>query len=91
MSYTYTVVLERQPEGGYVVEVPSLPGCLTEGDTVDESLAMARDVIALFVETLRDLGKPVPPDDPHVALDMTATTEALVYRLTVDSEAVAVA
>ena len=91
MGYIYTVVLERQPEGGYIVEVPALPGCMTEGETVEEALLMATDVIPLFVETLRDLGKPVPADDPHVTVDMSGKTEALIYRVTVEQEAGALA
>ena len=43
---------------------------------------MARDVIPLFLGTLEDLGKPIPPDQPHVEVDMTKTRKALVYRLT---------
>jgi predicted RNase H-like HicB family nuclease len=87
---TYTVVLRKEPEGGYTVLVPALPGCLTCGDTVEEALAMAREVIPAFVEVLQEDGKPIPPDQPDVRLDMRETDEARVYRLTV-AEEVAVA
>ena len=56
MSYRYTVVLERRPDGGYIASIPALEGCLTEGDTIEEALTMARDLIPLYVDTLRDLG-----------------------------------
>lgn len=46
----YVVVLTPESEGGYSVVVPSLPGCFTEGDTVEEALAMARDAIAAFLD-----------------------------------------
>lgn len=48
--------------GGYVVEVPSLPGCFTQGDTVDEALANAREAIALHIESLLAHGEDVPDD-----------------------------
>jgi len=66
-SYTYTVHLEPAPEGGYVVRVPALPAIVTEGDTYEEALAMARDAIRLYVETLIAEGRDVPqePDLPH--------------------------
>lgn len=59
-----TVILIPDPEvGGYTVEVPSLPGCVTEGDTVEEALANAREAIDLYVETRRDLGLDIPAED----------------------------
>jgi antitoxin HicB len=62
-DYTYTVILEPDPEGGYAVSVPALPGCFTQGETREEALAMAREAIALHVESLRIDGLPVPRED----------------------------
>ena len=57
------VVLIPDPEvGGYTVIVPSLPGCISEGDTVDEALTNIRDAIDLYVESLIAHGEPVPDD-----------------------------
>jgi antitoxin HicB len=58
----YTVLLYPE-EGGYSVLVPSLPGCVTQGDTVDEALAMARDAIELYVSGLIEDGEDVPDED----------------------------
>lgn len=59
-----TVILIPDREvGGYPMEVPSLPGCVTEGDTVEEALANAREAIDLYIETRRDLGLTIPPED----------------------------
>ncbi|GGJ03918.1 hypothetical protein GCM10010885_11430 [Alicyclobacillus cellulosilyticus] len=58
-------------DGGYVVTVPSLPGCVTEGDTVEEALANAKDAIALYLQYLNDKGE-VPPLDPQ---SIVATVE----------------
>ena len=59
-----TVILIPDLEvGGYTVEVPSLPGCVTEGDTVEEALTNAREAIDLYIETRRDLGLEIPAED----------------------------
>ncbi len=61
-TYTYTVILEPEPEGGYVVHCPALPGVVTEGETVEEALAMARDAITGYLESLRKDGLPIPEE-----------------------------
>ena len=48
------VVLEPSEEGGYTVRVPSLPGCISEGDTVEEALANIRDAIEVYLEPVDD-------------------------------------
>ncbi len=44
------IVLERSEDGGYTVYAPSLPGCISEGDTKDEALANIREAIELYLE-----------------------------------------
>jgi predicted RNase H-like HicB family nuclease len=44
------VVLELSDEGGFTVYVPSLPGCMSEGDTVEEALANIREAVELYLE-----------------------------------------
>jgi predicted RNase H-like HicB family nuclease len=56
----YTVILIPEEEGGYSVEVPALPGCYTQGETREEALAMAKDAIGLYLESLVADGEPVP-------------------------------
>jgi len=65
---SYTVLFEPQPEGGYSVHVPALPGCVTEGDTMDEARRMAADAIRAYCESLVADGEALPPDvsePPH--------------------------
>ena len=50
----YTVVLEQEPDGGYVVSVPALPGCISQGDTRAEALTNIREAIDLYIEDCRD-------------------------------------
>ena len=46
----YTVVLEREADGGYVASVPALPGCVSRGNTRAEALANIREAIAAYIE-----------------------------------------
>lgn len=48
------VVLEPSEEGGYTVYVPSLPGCISEGETVEEALANIKEAIELYLEPVED-------------------------------------
>ena len=48
------VVLEPSDEGGYTTHVPSLPGCISEGDTLQEALANIREAIELYLERVED-------------------------------------
>lgn len=49
-----------QPEGGFTVSVPELPDVVTEGETVDEALAMAKEAIEAYLEAMRERGWPLP-------------------------------
>ena len=49
-------ILLREEEGGYTVLVPSLPGCVTYGDTMDEAVSMAKEAIELYLESLQHHG-----------------------------------
>ncbi len=57
----YRVLIEPDEDGRFVAEVPSLPGCVTQGATRDEALANAREAIAAYLESLEAHGDPVPP------------------------------
>ena len=59
------VLLIPDETGGYWVEVPSLPGCLSEGDTMEEALANIKEAIDLHIESMIAHGKDVPEDVPR--------------------------
>ena len=61
-TLSYTVVLEPQEDGGFTVLVPALPEVVTEGDSEEEALAMARDAIELVLAHRRAEGLPIPAD-----------------------------
>lgn len=53
---TYRILLTQEPEGGYTVNVPALPGCITYGNDIEHAMAMAPEAIELYVETLQAEG-----------------------------------
>ena len=64
----YTIILHPDSEeGGYTVTVPALPGCITEGETIEdeEAIALAKEAIALYVSDLQAHGEPVPEEREH--------------------------
>lgn len=61
----YRVILEPQEEGGYTVYVPALPGCVSQGETVKESLANIAEAIEGYLVTLRKRGLPLPGVEEH--------------------------
>ncbi|WP_300999055.1 type II toxin-antitoxin system HicB family antitoxin [Methanoculleus sp.] len=73
-SLNYRILLRREPEGGYTVTVPTLPGCVTFGETVDEAIAMAREAIELYIEGMLARGEEVPTEEG--LLEYTLTVEA---------------
>ena len=57
----YRVLIEQDEDGVFMAEVPSLPGCITQGATRDEALANSREAIAAYLESLEAHGDPIPP------------------------------
>ena len=59
----YTVILEYDPEvAAYSAVVPALPGCTSQGKSIEEALTNAREAITGHIETLREIGQPVPEE-----------------------------
>ena len=56
----YRVVLEPQIEGGYTVFVPTLPGCVSQGESAKEAMANIKEAIEVYLESLRERGIPLP-------------------------------
>ena len=50
----FKIILEKSDEGGYTVYVPSLPGCISEGETKEESLKNIQEAIELYLEPVED-------------------------------------
>jgi predicted RNase H-like HicB family nuclease len=57
----YRVLIEQDEDGVFVAEVPSLPGCISQGDTRAGALENVREAISVYLESLEAHGEPVPP------------------------------
>lgn len=67
----YTVLLEKEPDGGFVALVPVLPGCVSQGETRDEALAKFREAAELYVEDCIAAGDPLPSEAGHEFIELT--------------------
>ena len=75
-ALSYRVLLRRESEGGFTVTVPSLPGCVTFGDTLEESMSMAKEAIELYVESLLQHGDEVPTESDVFEYTLTLPAHA---------------
>jgi predicted RNase H-like HicB family nuclease len=73
---TYRVLLNPEPEGGYTATVPTLPGCITYGETVDEAIAMVREAIVLYIESLKAHNEPIPDESNMLEFALTIPASA---------------
>jgi len=62
-SLSYRILLRKEPESGYTVMVPSLPGCVSYGDTIDEAINMAKEAIELYIKSLTSHGEAIPTEE----------------------------
>jgi predicted RNase H-like HicB family nuclease len=63
MAHRFTVILEKEDEGGYHAFCPTLPGCHTQSETFEEGVQNIREAITLYVRSLIEDGLPVPEKD----------------------------
>jgi antitoxin HicB len=57
----YRVLIEQDEDGVYAAEVPSLPGCISQGQTREEAIENIKEAIAAYLESLEAHGDPIPP------------------------------
>jgi predicted RNase H-like HicB family nuclease len=76
MRKRYTVILEPEEEGGYHAFCPVLPGCHSEGDTVEEALRNVHEAVELYIESLVAHGESVPEDPGLVIATAEVETDA---------------
>lgn len=62
-QFRYTAILEHQPDGGYHVFCPALPGCHSEGDNLEEALQNIKEAIEVYLESLTAHGEAIPKED----------------------------
>ena len=61
-TLSYSVFYEQAPEGGYVAFVPALPGCHTQGETLEETEHNVKEAVALYLESLAAHGEAIPEE-----------------------------
>jgi antitoxin HicB len=84
MTRTYTFVFAPEPEGGYTVTCPALPGLVTYGETLDEARAMARDAMEGLIEVMVEHGEAIPESDGPEAV---SRFDRLAHTLQDENEA----
>ncbi|MBE2228544.1 MAG: type II toxin-antitoxin system HicB family antitoxin [Ignavibacteria bacterium] len=57
----YRITIEQDEDGVFVADVPSLPGCISQGKTRDEAIVNIREAIEVYLESLKKRNEPVPP------------------------------
>ena len=57
----YRVIIEQDEDGMFTAEVPSLPGCISQGKTRQEALINIKEAIDVYLESLKDHNEPIPP------------------------------
>lgn len=62
-TYKYTVLLEKEEDGGYHAFCPMLKGCHSQGDTIEEAIANITEAIELYLESLMAEDRPIPKED----------------------------
>ncbi len=73
MVQKFPVVLVPQPEGGFFIDCPSLPGCYSQGETEEEARENIREAILLVLEDLEALGEPIPNVGTPVLSEVSVT------------------
>jgi predicted RNase H-like HicB family nuclease len=68
----YRVLIEQDEEGIYVAEVPSLPGCISQGQTRAEALDNIKEAIAVYLESLQAHNEPIPPPISEEIVEVSA-------------------
>lgn len=70
----YRILLRKEPEGGYTVIIPSLPGCVTYGNTIEKAIKMAEEAAELYIESLKAHKEEIPTEKE--TLEYTLTIKA---------------
>jgi len=72
----YKILFKKEPEGGFTVFVPSLPGCITYDDTLDEAIEKAKEAIELYIESLKAHGEEIPTEENMLEYTISVNTNA---------------
>ncbi len=68
MLRRFKVIIEPESEGGYSVHVPVLPGCVSQGETIEEAVTNIKEALELYLWSLKDDKLPIPDSDVDIEL-----------------------
>ena len=77
----YTAIFEPAQEGGYVVTVPTLPGCTTQGETFEEAVGMIKDAIRGYLTVLKDEEQEIPQEIEDVVVTKISVPMAVSSQI----------
>lgn len=75
----YTAIFEPAEEGSYVVSVPSLPGCVTEGESFEEASLMIKDAVEGYLAVLKEEGQTIPEEKSEVVISKITVNNPASY------------
>jgi len=75
-AFSYSVFYEKAPEGGYAALVPALPGCHTQGETLEETESNVKEAIGVYLESLAAHGEAIPEEGPSFQGKVTVPVPA---------------
>ena len=73
----YTILIHKAEEGGFWAEVPALPGCFSQGETVEETIANTKEAIGLHLSCLKEDEEEIPADDDLIISRVRVETVAV--------------
>ena len=74
---TYNFIVKPEPEGGFTVTVPTLPGCVTYGRDLTEAKDMVKEAIEVYIDSLKKHSEPIPSDDVSFISSVTLPKPSL--------------
>ena len=72
----FHIRFQEAGEGGYIVSIPEMPGCVTQAETFEEGLAMVQDALEGLLEVARQHGDPIPEQFQELLFDVASRPAA---------------
>lgn len=77
----YTAIFEPEKDGGYVVSVPAVPGCVTQGDTFEEAKEMIKDALEGCLAVLKEEGQEIPQEIKDIVVTKVTVSEPIASHI----------
>jgi antitoxin HicB len=82
VEYPFTMhPLSEDEGGGYLIEFPDLPGCMSDGETPEEAIQNGADAVQCWIEAMREAGRPIPPPSRAAVSKRVIGVHDHVYQL----------